>query len=258
MPAAKRRTPSGRGRRERILDQAERLFAVHGYHGAALAEIARAAGLGNPGLIHHFPSKRALYRAVLERVAAEIDGRLAEAFAREGSPAGRLRAFVHIQVDWSREWPLRLRLVQRELVDNAERIATASVLPLAGFVTRGREIIEAAQAAGLVVKGPAETKLAMIVGTLTYATVVRPTLQRMLRARSLRSERRWVDAVAADLLELLLGRVSRAAAADRAPRRAGMAHLIPPAAARGGAPARLRARRSGPSAAPSPRAPPRA
>ena len=28
----------------------------HGYHGAALAEIARAAGPGNAGLIHRFPS----------------------------------------------------------------------------------------------------------------------------------------------------------------------------------------------------------
>ena len=54
----------------------------HGYHGAALAEIARAAGLGNAGLIHHFPSKPALYRAVLERLAEEIDGRLAAAIAR--------------------------------------------------------------------------------------------------------------------------------------------------------------------------------
>lgn len=219
MPARRRAVQPARSRREHILDQAARLFAEHGYHGAALAEIARAAGLGNPGLIHHFPSKSALYRAVLERVAEEIDGRLAAALAREQGGEARLRAFIQVQVDWSHARPLGLRLLQRELMDNAGRIAAARALPLAGFVTRGKEIIEEAQAAGLVAPGPAEIKLAMIIGTLTYAAVVQPTFHRMLQGGLLQSERRWLDAVAAELLELLLSHAPRAASDRALPRR---------------------------------------
>ena len=194
-------------RRRHILDQAERLFAEHGYHDAALAEIARAAGLGNAGLIHHFPSKPALYRAVLERLAEEIDGRLAAAIASARGVEARLRAFVRILADWSYERPLAVRLIPRELLDNSERVATARVPPLSAFVVSGKEIIADAQAAGLVTPCPAEVVLTLIIGSSSYAAVVRPTFRQILRTRLLKSERRWLDAIADKLLVLLLGLV---------------------------------------------------
>lgn len=52
---------------ERILAQALPLFATQGYGGVTMREIARAAGLTIGTLYHYFPSKRALYLAVLER-----------------------------------------------------------------------------------------------------------------------------------------------------------------------------------------------
>jgi AcrR family transcriptional regulator len=59
--------PRNRGAesREAILRAASRLFARHGYRGTSLASIAEAAGLSQPGLLHHFPSKQALLLAVL-------------------------------------------------------------------------------------------------------------------------------------------------------------------------------------------------
>jgi AcrR family transcriptional regulator len=42
------------------------VFARHGYRGAALAAVADAADLTQPGLLHHFPSKEHLLTAVLE------------------------------------------------------------------------------------------------------------------------------------------------------------------------------------------------
>src|SRR5690606_15695429 len=51
----------------RILDAAEALFAERGYAGTTLRDVADAVGLRIPSLYNHFPSKDALYAAVLER-----------------------------------------------------------------------------------------------------------------------------------------------------------------------------------------------
>jgi AcrR family transcriptional regulator len=55
--------------RERILDEAMRLFSEHGYAATSIAKIEAAAGLtpGAGGLYHHFASKEAVLAAGIER-----------------------------------------------------------------------------------------------------------------------------------------------------------------------------------------------
>ncbi len=69
MPQQKppRRTQAERTqqRKEQLIREATRYFGQYGYRGARLAEIARAAGVTEPGLLHHFPSKEHLLMEVL-------------------------------------------------------------------------------------------------------------------------------------------------------------------------------------------------
>ena len=63
--------------RDRILDAAMAVFRRHGFRRSSIEQAAEAAGLTRQALYHHFKSREALFRAVIERLhedalAAEI------------------------------------------------------------------------------------------------------------------------------------------------------------------------------------------
>ena len=87
---------SGRARRERIVAEATRLFGRVGFHSATVLEIAAQCGISRAGLLHHFPTKESLLRAVLEeRDRAEL-----ARFRENGSAArdglGVLRGMIDL------------------------------------------------------------------------------------------------------------------------------------------------------------------
>ena len=51
--------------RERILSTAAALFAEHGYASTSVRMIARELGISDPAIHYHFPTKQALYAALL-------------------------------------------------------------------------------------------------------------------------------------------------------------------------------------------------
>ncbi len=99
--------------RTALLDAARTLFVEKGYADTATPEIVTAADVTRGALYHHFPDKKALFWAVIEReandVAADIDARSAEASsAREALLQGASAYFDAMAV------PGRTRLLLRE------------------------------------------------------------------------------------------------------------------------------------------------
>lgn len=59
--------------RQRILDKALELFAAQGYDSVSVGEIAKAVGIKAPSLYNHFPSKQAIFDAIVEQTAAQYE-----------------------------------------------------------------------------------------------------------------------------------------------------------------------------------------
>ena len=104
--------------REKILDVAEARFAQRGYAGVGLREVAEAAGLGKSSLFHHFPTKAALYGAVLDRVLERIDLRMRRALDAGEDPRVQLSAAVVALIDTLAEDPPAARLLLRTVFED--------------------------------------------------------------------------------------------------------------------------------------------
>ena len=59
--------------KQKILDKALELFAARGYDAVSVGEIAGAVGIKAPSLYNHFPSKQAIFNALVEATAARYE-----------------------------------------------------------------------------------------------------------------------------------------------------------------------------------------
>lgn len=78
--------------KHRILDAA--LLVLRRNQPLTLDSVARQIGLTKPGVVHHFPTKDALTRAVVERVMDLWEAQLLELAGPRADAADRLRAYV--------------------------------------------------------------------------------------------------------------------------------------------------------------------
>lgn len=59
--------------KQKILDKALELFSTQGYDSVSVGEIAKAVGIKAPSLYNHFPSKQAIFDAIVESTAAQYE-----------------------------------------------------------------------------------------------------------------------------------------------------------------------------------------
>jgi AcrR family transcriptional regulator len=128
---------------DRILDAAMRVFRRHGFRRSSIEQAAEEAGLTRQALYHHFASKEALFRAVIERLyeqglEAEIaaakmaeeedlelaDILIAEIGARMRSLFASLKGSPHIEELFSEHLMQARDLYQSYATRFADEIAT--------------------------------------------------------------------------------------------------------------------------------------
>jgi TetR/AcrR family transcriptional regulator len=93
-PRERPRPPAGEATREALLTAATELFALHGFEGVSVEQIARKAGVNKALISYHFRGKRGLYRSILGETLSAALARLKE-LGRSERPADQvLREFM--------------------------------------------------------------------------------------------------------------------------------------------------------------------
>ena len=89
------------GTRRSVLDAAERLFAARGFDGTSLRDIARASGVSQPLIQHHFGGKEKLHASVIERSIERFVARFPESTATADQPWDLRTEVTRLFTFWS-------------------------------------------------------------------------------------------------------------------------------------------------------------
>lgn len=99
----------------RILQEAARLFVLHGYRGISMREIAEAVGISKAGLYYHFRDKEDLFIAVLRGSLEEI-GRILDEASQATTARARVRRMMVAILDLPAERRALIRVASQEMV----------------------------------------------------------------------------------------------------------------------------------------------
>lgn len=118
---AARTEMEGCDRREQILTAATRLFAEQGYAECVTQLLADTLGVGKGTLYRHFPSKRALFLAAVDRVMRLLQEHVARSLADEPDGLGRVRRGIQAYLEFFREHPEFVELLVQERAQFRDR-----------------------------------------------------------------------------------------------------------------------------------------
>ena len=153
--------------RAEILERAEQLFALRGFEGTSLDQIADAVGIRRPSLLHYFRSKREIY----DTVEADIVSSLTAATTPIPVTMPPLDALMALLQGWLEVMlnrPTVARIVLRNTTDFPSRVLERDPLQFMDVVVhRFETIIQAGQR-----DGSFRTILPMVVLNILAPSVV--------------------------------------------------------------------------------------
>lgn len=151
------RRPGGRAtriqieNRERISAAALEVFAADGFRGATIDAIAARTGMSKPNLLYYFPSKEAIYRAVLERLLEDWLAPL-RAMKAEGDAVREIAAYLDRKMEMSRDFPQESRLFANEMLRGAPILSDVLSGDLKSLVDEKAAVIREWSRAGRIAR----------------------------------------------------------------------------------------------------------
>ena len=127
-PPSRRRNPTESKRR--ILDAAERAFALRGYEGARLRDIAQEAGVHHALLHHYYGDKRGLFREVVQRALTKVSNTGFAQLSAADDLEGTTRALVTGLVEFFSSHRDLLHIIEgafRERGSEAQQLAATAL-----------------------------------------------------------------------------------------------------------------------------------
>lgn len=128
--------------RQQVLDAAEQLFAERGFAGTSMRELAKASGVSQALIHHHFGRKRDLYNAVKERLVQRFLQMLGSEPAQDQPHPGasELWQWVTRLFEFFRQHPRLVRLLSWERLEGSTRLWPAEQKLLEALQALGNEL----------------------------------------------------------------------------------------------------------------------
>ena len=132
-----------------ILEAGLDVFSQQGFRGATLDQIAEVAGLSKPNLLYYFPSKDAVYLALLDQLLETWLDPLRH-MNPKGDPVAEVLSYVRRKLDLARDYPRESRLFANEMLQGAPRMLATIEGPLKALVDEKAVVLRRWMAEGRI------------------------------------------------------------------------------------------------------------
>lgn len=137
-----KRSQAVSAKRQAILTAALSTFSQYGIHGTRLEQVAELAGVSKTNLLYYYPSKEALYLAVMRQILAIWLAPL-KAFREDLAPLVAIKEYIRLKLEVSRDYPQASRLFCLEMLQGAPLLMNELTGDLKALVDAKSAIIAA-------------------------------------------------------------------------------------------------------------------